>query len=120
VEDWEALYILETAVECLRQGVAGGKIGKDAAGKILAQAAAALAIDDSFCKTVTHWALDPAGLKRRRDEVSRLIEAIVAIVGKDAFAKHHASRLAARRALEDKRLRENRQRALKELRPAAK
>jgi len=125
IEDWEALYLLEGAVELLKRLIAAGEMDADKTavlcgwegtfGDLVKAADAALAIDDSFCKDVTHWSLDPAGLRRRRDEVSKMIEAIVGAVGKEDFAAFQSRRVLARRALEDKRLEENRQRALKEL-----
>lgn len=119
IEDWEALYMLETAAECLKARLAAGKVKKAAqAAAIVKQAQAALAIDDSFCKSVTHWALDPAGLLKRRGQVSRLLESAIAIVGREEFEKFEAKRIADREALEAKRLNENRQRAIKELKEA--
>jgi hypothetical protein len=79
------------------------------------KAQAALAIDDAFCKSVTHWALDPEGLLKRREQVSRPLESAIAIVGRSEFEKFQAKRIADREALEAKRLEENRQRAVKEL-----
>ena len=130
IEDWEAMFILEGAAEALEKALDAGDVDRGATasvegkklapGDLLKRATRALAIDESFCKDVTHWALDPAGLQRRRNEVSRLIEAIVGLIGPDRFQAHQVARVAERRALEAKRLEENRQRALKEMAPAKK
>jgi len=125
IEDWEALFVLEGAAEALEKAVAAGEVdaagaasvGEDAltAPELIRRARSALAIDDSFCRDVTHWSLDPSGLQRRRDEVSALIEAIVGVIGKERFQAHQSARVAARRALEARRLEENRRKAMKEL-----
>ncbi len=125
VEDWEAFFILEGAAEALEQRLAAGDLrkrsrvpmgqGKISLAGLAKRARAALAIDDSFCKDVTHWSLDPAGLKQRRDEVSQLIEAITSALGKAELASHQAEGIAARRDLETRRLEVHRQRALDEL-----
>ncbi len=130
IEDWEAMFILEGAAEALKRAISAGDVKKESAvqvqgkeltlAELLRRASTALALDESFCKDVTHWSLDPAELQRRRNEVSRLIEAIVGLVGKERFEAHQARRVADRRALEARRLEENRQRALKELKATTK
>ncbi len=130
IEDWEAMFVLEGAVEAMRNAVADGNLPKQSTVRVgrervtpaglAKRAASALAIDESFCKDVTHWSLDPAGLQRRRNEVSRLIEAVVGLIGPQRFKAHQARRVADRRALEARRLEENRQRAMKELKAATK
>ena len=130
IEDWEALFILEGAAGALEKAISAGDLEKDSTARLaegeltlaelVGRATSALAIDDSFCKDVTHWSLDPPGLQQRRNEVSSLIEAIVGVVGKDRFEAHQARRVAERRALEDRRLEENRRRAMKELKATTK
>jgi len=126
IEDGEALWILDAALSALNEQVATAGIkktsrvklpdGESTVGDLLQRASRAVRIDDSFCKDVTHWSLDPGGLFRRRREVGELIEAIASVVGKERLATFQNARVAARRALEARRLEQNRQRALKELR----
>ena len=128
IEDWEALYMLEGAAECLKKQLIAGRIaasvtvavGKEklSATQIVKHAQGRLGFGDAFCKDVTHWALDPHGLLDRRNRVSRLIEAVVSLVGRAELEKFQAKRIADREALEAKRLEENRQRAIKELKEA--
>ena len=128
IEDWEALYILEGAAELLEKRIAEGKLVSEGGvpplgpvaphpppAEIVRLAKALLTVDDAFAKDVTEWALDPAGLLQRRQQADALIENAIGIVGRGAFDDYQVQRFKDRQALEAKRLEENRQRALREL-----
>ena len=67
IEDYEYLWLLRDAVTKLK---AAGKGGHQ---KLLAQSEAALAIDETIVKDLTHFTDKPALLRRARADLARLI-----------------------------------------------
>ncbi len=126
IQDWETLWLLETATEALAEQIKAGRIkphqgvsvGTEkmltSPARLVDRARAAVDVDNSFCENPIKWTLDPKGLLARRNQAGQLIEAILKIIGKDAFEAFRTKKIAARKALEAKRLEQNRQKALKE------
>ncbi len=96
IEDYESLHLLREAVELARLKKPTGVTGAQ-----LAEAERVLSVRPEVMTHMWDWSRQPAAYERARHEVSRLLDALVTALGREAFDQYVAEQAQARRRRTD-------------------